>query len=114
MFTGSIGRHKEALTLYLYQVKNIQAALEYCSNQDAKVYTILYQLLVSPPDPFALKAMYVSHINAHANIEPDIETGLKLLQEFGSKIDLQVVLTSTPSSVPLSDILPFLESTLEN
>ena len=77
------------------------------------MYTTLYHLLVAPPDPLALKAMYVSHANAHAKIEPDIKTGLKLLEEHGTKVDLQTVLTSTPAYVPLSDICSFLESTLE-
>ena len=117
LLLGSIGRHKEALTLYLYQVKDVQAALNYCARYEnlgqTQVYTTLYQLLVCPPDPFALKAMYVSHLNAHADITPDIKTGLKILEDHGTKIDLKVVLMSTPPDVPLVDILPYLESSLE-
>ena len=116
LLLGSKGDHKTALALYLYQVHDIPAAQAYCQRhfkEGSEVYTTLYNLLVAPPDPFALKAMYVSHANAHSKIEPDIKTGLKLLEEHGTKVDLQTVLTSTPAYVPLADILPFLESTLE-
>ena len=72
----------------------------YCSSsvQGSNVYTILYQLLVSPPDALALESMYVSHCNAHSKKSEDISEALKLLEEHGHKVDLDVVLTSTPST----------------
>jgi hypothetical protein len=115
LLLGSLGKHKEALSLYLYQVHDLPEALYYCEKHYTKgsqVYTTLYQLLVAPPEPLALKAMYVSPVNAHASIEPDIKMALKLLEEHYNKIDLKVVLTSTPSSVLLSEITPYLETHL--
>lgn len=113
---GSIGKHKEALTLYLFQVHNVAEAFDYCDKQYAKnekqVYTIFYQLLVSPPDALSLKAMYVSHANAHAKTAPDMSVALKLLEQHAAKVDLNVVLTHTPSNVPLSLLTPYLETTL--
>ena len=90
-------------------------ALNYCNKyhvQGSNVYTMLYQLLVCPPDALALESMYVSHVNAHTPISPDISVALKLLEDHGHKVDLDVVLTSTPSSVPLSLLTPYLEATL--
>ena len=90
-------------------------ALIYCKNHHvhgSNVYTILYQLLVCPPDALALESMYVSHSNAHSKKSEDISEALKLLEEHGHKVDLDVVLTSTPSSVPLSLLTPYLEATL--
>jgi hypothetical protein len=116
LLLGSLGRHKEALSLYLYQVHELSEALSYCEKHYIKgsqvVYTTLYQLLVAPPEPLALKAMFVSPANAHALIQADIKTALKLLEEHRTKIDLKVVLTSTPSCVPLSQLAPYLETTL--
>ena len=119
---GSLGRHREALALYLFQVRNLKEALAYCDihhrksnikhdlSSTSNVYTTLYQLLVSPPDPLALQAMYISHANAHADWKPDIDTALSLLDQHGSKVDLKVVLTATPSSVVLSRLAPYLET----
>ena len=90
-------------------------ALNYCNKyhvQGSNVYTTLYQLLVCPPDALALESMYVSHVNAHTPISPDISVALNLLEDHGHKVDLDVVLTSTPSSVPLSLLTPYLEATL--
>ena len=91
-------------------------ALFYCQKHHmngSNVFTILYQLIVCPPEPLALESMYVSHLNAHAKITPDISVALKILEDHGHKVDLDVVLTSTPSSVPLSLLTPYLESTLD-
>ncbi len=112
---GSLGRHKEALALYLFQVHDLKEALAYCNihhnvNEGSSVYTTLYQLLVAPPDPLALQAMYVSHANAHAERKPDINSALELLDRHGNKIDLSIVLTCTPSSVLLSRLAPYLEN----
>ena len=98
-----------------FQVKDVSEALNYCNKyhvQGSNVYTMLYQLLVCPPDALALESMYVSHVNAHTPISPDISVALKLLEDHGHKVDLDVVLTSTPSSVPLSLLTPYLEATL--
>ena len=98
-----------------FQVKDVSEALNYCNKyhvQGSNVYTMLYQLLVCPPDALALESMYVSHVNAHTQISPDISVALKLLEDHGHKVDLDVVLTSTPSSVPLSLLTPYLEATL--
>ena len=98
----------------LFQVCNFQEALEYCAkqNQTKNVYNIIYQLLISPPDAQSLQRMYVTHINAHANHQPDIRRALQVLEYHGTKVDLKVVLDSTPPSVPLSLFTPYLESTL--
>ena len=98
-----------------FQVKDVSEALNYCNKyhvQGSNVYTMLYQLLVCPPDALSLESMYVSHVNAHTQISPDISVALKLLEDHGHKVDLDVVLTSTPSSVPLSLLTPYLEATL--
>ena len=78
---GSLGRHKEALALHLYMVGEISGALDYCSkhyqssgNQQGvenNPYTLLYGLLVKPPDTYELRKLSLpydtptpSHITA--------------------------------------------------
>ena len=59
-------------------------ALFYCQKHHmngSNVFTILYQLIVCPPEPLALESMYVSHLNAHAKITPDISVALKILED---------------------------------
>ena len=115
LLLGSLEKHKEALALYLFQVNDITEALKYCSKHSASakiVFTTLYQLLVSPPDALSLKAMFVSHMKAHAIHEPKIKEALEILENHGTNIELEVVLSCTPSSVPLAAMTPYLESTL--
>ena len=115
LLLGSLGKHKDALVLLLFQVDNLQEALSYCEKYytiGSTVYTILYELLVCPPDPLDLKKMYVSHENAHKKIEPKTQTALQLLENHGSKIDLKIVLKCTPSNVALSDLIGYLDNAL--
>ena len=117
LLLGSLGRHRDALILLLFQVQIYQEALNYCERnyfcEKDQVYTILYELLVKPPEPLELKSKYVSHENAYFHekgAEPEILRPLELLKTHGAKIDLKVVLKSTPSNVPLTDLLDYLES----
>ena len=56
--------------------------------------------------------MYVSRENAQANHRADTKTALTLLQDHGSKIDLKIVLSATPSNVSLSDLIGYLDKTI--
>merc|ERR1712203_563932 len=78
---GSLGRHREALALHLYMVGEISGALEYCSKhyasnishdkEENNPYTLLYGLLVKPPDRYELRKLSLpentptpTHVNA--------------------------------------------------
>ena len=109
-----MGRHRDALILLLFQVRIYQEVLNYCERnynyERDQVYTILYELLVKPPEPLELKSKYVSHENAYVQENPEIAKALELLKNHGAKIDLKIVLKSTPSNVPLTNLLDYLES----
>jgi hypothetical protein len=75
---GSLGRHKEALALHLYLIGEISGALEYClkhynvndANSGSHTYTMLYRLLVKPPDKFELKTLSMpEYIETPSHIE---------------------------------------------
>ena len=110
-----MGRHKDALVLLLFQVENLTEALAYCEkyySEGSSVYTIFYELLVRPPDSLELQRMYVSTENAQSDHQADTKTALTLLQDHGSKIDLKIVLSATPSNVSLSDLIGYLDKTI--
>ena len=115
LLLGSMGRHKDALVLLLFQVQNLTEALAYCEkyySEGSSVYTIFYELLVRPPDSLELQKMYVSRENAQADHQADTKTALTVLQDHGSKIDLKTVLSATPSAVSLSDLIEYLDKTI--
>ena len=81
---GSLGRHKEALVIHLYLIGKISGALEYCSKHyssrnddvsgESQTYTLLYRLLVKPPDIYELKTMSMpENMTTPTNIEAAIQ-----------------------------------------
>ena len=81
---GTLGRHKEALALHLYMIGEISGALDYCSkhyhaaiassNSAHHTYTMLYRLLVKPPDRYQLREMSLpENTETPSNIQAAIE-----------------------------------------
>ncbi len=110
---ASLGRHKEALTLFLYRLKDVSAAKEYCNTYfkpGNEVFSLLFSLMLVPPDAHMCK-----NVNLPTNVRPpcDLDTALDVLNEFGSKIDLLTVLKCLPDSVMLNKICDYLNARLE-
>ena len=84
---GSLGRHREALALHLYMVGKISGALEYCSKHYASnvshdtdennPYTLLYGLLVKPPDRYELRKLSLPE---NTQTPSHIPAGIELLR----------------------------------
>ncbi|XP_054260195.1 vam6/Vps39-like protein [Macrosteles quadrilineatus] len=111
---GRLGRHEQALSIYVSVLSDIQRAKEYCdkvykqggSGAD-EVYVWLMRLLISPPDNWLVG---VTPANTP---QPDLETALSLLEGNADRIPPLKALKELPDSVPLIRIKHFLMASLQ-
>uniref|UniRef100_A0A1B6MRH7 CNH domain-containing protein n=1 Tax=Graphocephala atropunctata TaxID=36148 RepID=A0A1B6MRH7_9HEMI len=111
---GKLGRHEQALSIYVSVLSDIQRAREYCDKvykQDSPgaddVYVLLMRLLISPPDNWLVG------ITPSAPLQPDLETALSLLEGNAERIPPLKALKELPNSVPLIRIKHFLMTSLQ-
>ncbi|XP_053974319.1 vam6/Vps39-like protein [Hylaeus volcanicus] len=124
---GRLGRHEQAISIYISILNDIPKATEYCHNvynryqktadkqkqsDDAdKVYVMLIQQLLKPDNDGVLKTGCSSEIQRTA--QPDLEMALELLEKHASKINPLKALDVLPDTVPIGRIKHFLEVSLQ-
>ncbi|XP_037087090.1 vam6/Vps39-like protein [Pollicipes pollicipes] len=100
---GRLGRHEQALTIYVHILREPEKALEYCREHynpdrpaDAKVYLSLLVQLATEVSP----------------LPPDLPAALRLLEQHGDKMDPVQALALLPGPLRVSRLARFLCSTL--
>ncbi|XP_014482462.1 PREDICTED: vam6/Vps39-like protein isoform X1 [Dinoponera quadriceps] len=132
---GRLGRHQQAISIYISLLNDIPRAIQYCHNvytryqkillQDQnradkqkqtdnadEVYVLLIQQLLKPDNEGVLMAGCHTEIQRMA--QPDLEMALQLLEEHASEINPMKALEVLPDSVPIGRIRRFLEVSLQN
>lgn len=126
---GRLGRHQQAISIYISLLNDIPRAIQYCQNvytryqnQDCaekqqtdnvdEVYVLLIQQLLKPDNEGVLMAGCNPEFQRTA--QPDLEMALQLLEEHASKINPMKALKVLPDSVPIGRIKHFLEVSLQN
>ncbi|XP_047347409.1 vam6/Vps39-like protein [Vespa velutina] len=127
---GRLGRHQQAISIYINLLNDIPRAIEYCNNVYERyhneektdkqkksegadeVYVMLINQLLKPDDAGALMAGCNTKIQRKA--QPDPEMALRLLEEHASKINPLKALEILPDTVPIGRIKRFLEVSLQN
>ncbi|KAL6267433.1 hypothetical protein P5V15_000509 [Pogonomyrmex californicus] len=127
---GRLGRHQQAISIYVSLLNDIPRAIQYCQNVYTKyqsndrmerqkqinnadeVYVLLIQQLLKPNNDGILMAGCNPEIQR--TTQPDLEMALRLLEEHASKINPMKVLEVLPDSVPIGRIKHFLEVSLQN
>lgn len=126
---GRLGRHQQAISIYISLLNNVQKAIDYCHNVYTRcrnqenvdkqkqsdgadeVYLILIQQLVKPDNQGALMTGCSSELQRTA--QPDLEMALELLEKHASKINPLKALEVLPNTVPIGRIKHFLEVSLQ-
>ncbi|XP_044728700.1 vam6/Vps39-like protein [Chrysoperla carnea] len=119
---GKLGKHQEALSIYVQVLCDIPRAIEYCCNvseqsgnmsTDENIYVILIKMLLSPTTETLVNAgVGVSGVIPQKTHTPDIETALLLLDKYAHIIPPAKALEVLPDKVSLSRIRHFLETSL--
>lgn len=129
---GRLGRHKQAISIYINLLNDVPKAIQYCNNvygkfesqsgadvnkQDGsdEVHITLIQQLLKPDNDGVSDLMMAGHVpEMQRTAQPDLETALELLEEHASKIKPLKVLEVLPDNVPIGRIKHFLEASLQN
>nr|CAG4643717.1 EOG090X0131 [Lepidurus arcticus] len=113
---GKLGKHEQALAIFMNVLQDYSAALAYCHRfynannpNDQEVYLFLLRLLLNPQSCPPLPGLAPP---SRPPRQPDLESALKLLQDHASCIDVVQALTVLPSQVPLAQISDFLTQSL--
>ncbi|GBM93122.1 Vam6/Vps39-like protein [Araneus ventricosus] len=115
---GRLGRHEDALTIYIHILQNYAKAENYCrknyskdkpGNQD--VYLTLLKLYLPSPENQKVNIPFIGYIPPP---EPDIERAINILKQYADEIDSFKALSLLPSVIPVSDVKDFLECVLHN
>lgn len=112
---GRLGRHEQALNIYIHVLRDLRLAEEYCAKNYARdkegnkdVYYLLLKMFLAPPDcEQAVSATSVLGRNR-------VDIALKLLEDHARQIDTAKALELLPPDTKLRDILTFLENVMES
>ncbi|KAL7424682.1 Vacuolar morphogenesis protein 6 [Cryptotrichosporon argae] len=101
---GRMGKHEEALTIYVRRLEDYAAAEAYCARAYARpadaggIFLVLLRLYLTPPAP-----------HAHA---PLLAPALALIATHSTRLDAQAVLALLPPLVTVHDVATFVTRTL--
>lgn len=109
LLLGRVGRHEEALAIYIHLLHDAKLAEEYCHRNynegkegSKDVYVSLLRMYLEPPK-----------INSK-EVKPSITVALNVLQEHHQKISTAKALELLPSSTEVREVYTFLSSVLED
>lgn len=114
---GRLGRHEQALGIYVHVLHDDRLAEEYCKKYYRKdkdslkdVYFYLLKMYLDPPSPSTLG------VSASQGIvpKPNMNAALRLMKEHAPKIDTSKSLELLPSTTKMSEILAYLENVMEH
>ncbi|XP_042910118.1 vam6/Vps39-like protein isoform X1 [Parasteatoda tepidariorum] len=115
---GKLGRHDDALTIYIHILQNYSKAERYCEkhyhkdkpgNQD--VYLVLLKLYLPSAENQKINIPAVGYVPIP---KPNIERAISILKQYSNKIDSFKALSLLPSVISVSDVKTFLECVLHS
>ncbi|XP_029454494.1 vam6/Vps39-like protein [Rhinatrema bivittatum] len=116
LLLGRMGKHEQALFIYVHVLKDIKMAEEYChrhydrkkeGNKD--VYLSLLRMYLSPPDVHCLGPIKMQLIEPQANLQ----AALNVLELHHGKLDTTKAISLLPANTQIGEIRIFLEKVLE-
>ncbi|KAM4542584.1 vam6/Vps39-like protein isoform 1-T1 [Odontesthes bonariensis] len=116
LLLGRMGKHEQALFIYVHILKDTRMAEEYChghyssaveGNKD--VYLSLLRMYLSPPDAHCLGPIKMELSEPQANLQ----AALHVLELHHSKLNTTKAINLLPANTQIREIRVFLESVLE-
>ncbi|KAL9957718.1 hypothetical protein ACROYT_G034654 [Oculina patagonica] len=110
LLLGRVGRHEEALAIYIHVLHDAKLAEEYCQRNYSEgregskdVYVSLLRMYLEP-----------QKIGDKEQMKPNIAVALNVLQEHRQKISTAKALELLPSSIEVREVYTFLLNVLED
>uniref|UniRef100_A0A667YG14 VPS39 subunit of HOPS complex n=1 Tax=Myripristis murdjan TaxID=586833 RepID=A0A667YG14_9TELE len=116
LLLGRMGKHEQALFIYVHILKDTGMAEEYCHRHYDKltegnkdVYLSLLRMYLSPPDVHCLGPIKMELSEPQANLK----AALQVLELHHSKLNTTKAINLLPANTQIREIRVFLESVLE-
>ncbi|KTG46582.1 hypothetical protein cypCar_00004401 [Cyprinus carpio] len=116
LLLGRMGKHEQALFIYVHILKDTRMAEEYChghydpsANGNKDVYLSLLRMYLSPPDVHFLGPIKMQLCEP----QPNLQAALRVLQLHHSKLNTTKAINLLPANTQIREIQVFLESVLE-
>ncbi|VDM98242.1 unnamed protein product [Thelazia callipaeda] len=117
MLLGRLKRHQQALAIYTQILKNYKAAEKYCVDcydpQDperSKIFLILLQMYIDPPDTSIIGLMQ----SDHCQVIPNPEEAVRILKKHHDVFDAVEVVSLLPHDYTLKSVWPGLSIILQD
>uniref|UniRef100_A0A6Q2YXA1 CNH domain-containing protein n=1 Tax=Esox lucius TaxID=8010 RepID=A0A6Q2YXA1_ESOLU len=116
LLLGRMGKHEQALFIYVHILQDTRMAEEYCHSHYDKetegnrdVYLSLLRMYLSPPDVHCLGPIKMELSEPQANLK----AALQVLELHHSKLNTTKAINLLPANTQIREIRVFLESVLE-
>uniref|UniRef100_A0A8K9X5R3 CNH domain-containing protein n=1 Tax=Oncorhynchus mykiss TaxID=8022 RepID=A0A8K9X5R3_ONCMY len=116
LLLGRMGKHEQALFIYVHVLKDTHMAKEYChrhydkdTDRNKDVYLSLLRMYLSPPDVHCLGPIKMELSEPQANLK----AALHVLELHHSKLNTAKAINLLPANTQIREIRVFLESVLE-
>ncbi|XP_060790314.1 vam6/Vps39-like protein isoform X1 [Neoarius graeffei] len=116
LLLGRMGKHEQALFIYVHILKDTYMAEEYCHRHYDKsadgnkdVYLSLLHMYLSPPDAHCLGPIKMELSEPQANLQ----AALQVLELHHNKLNTTKAINLLPANTQITEIRVFLESVLE-
>ncbi|XP_060938877.1 vam6/Vps39-like protein isoform X1 [Limanda limanda] len=116
LLLGRMGKHEQALFIYVHILKDTHMAEEYCHSHynssvegNKDVYLSLLRMYLSPPDVHCLGPIKMELSGPQANLQ----AALQVLELHHSKLNTSKAINLLPANTQIREIRVFLESVLE-
>uniref|UniRef100_A0AAY4AFE2 CNH domain-containing protein n=1 Tax=Denticeps clupeoides TaxID=299321 RepID=A0AAY4AFE2_9TELE len=116
LLLGRMGKHEQALFIYVHILKDTSMAEEYChkhydsmTDGHKDVYLSLLRMYLSPPDAHCLGPIKMELSEPQANLQ----AALHVLELHHSKLNTTKAINLLPANTQIREIRVFLESVLE-
>ncbi|KAF7704430.1 vam6/Vps39-like protein isoform X2 [Silurus meridionalis] len=116
LLLGRMGKHEQALFIYVHILNDTYMAEEYCHRHYDKsadgnkdVYLSLLRMYLSPPDAHYLGPIKMELSEPQANLQ----AALQVLELHHSKLNTTKAIDLLPANTQIAEIRVFLESVLE-
>ncbi|KAK6306818.1 hypothetical protein J4Q44_G00219660 [Coregonus suidteri] len=116
LLLGRMGKHEQALFIYVHVLKDTHMAKEYChrhydqdTDRNKDVYLSLLRMYLSPPDVHCLGPIKMELSAPQANLK----AALQVLELHHSQLNTTKTINLLPANTQIREIRVFLESVLE-
>ncbi|KAJ4368822.1 Vacuolar morphogenesis protein 6 [Neocucurbitaria cava] len=107
---SKMGQHRQALHIYVFQLKDYQKAEEYCN----QVYMAAPQPITEDAEPSIYHVLLALYLTPPPPNQPNWPPALDLLSKHGARLPASTTLDLVPSTLPVKDLESYFFGRIRN